>query len=159
MSKKLGAVTIDEKKQRFQIDGDYSSGNTDGAVKKLAKGTLAVATLGTSVVAGKAVRGGANALSGAKWHDFNELIGYRVRMDNDRQRVSSGATLFKVRSHNSTTKTVTKSMDIVVSLDSLDCPTVTIPIIKKPLAGKAFDNAIKFSDDTKAGLDYILRHK
>ena len=115
MSKTLGAVTIDEKKQRFKIE--------------------------------------------RKWHDFAELMSYKVRMDNERERVSSGLRLFGVRGSSSASKTVTKQMDIIVTLDSLDDPIITISIIKKPLSGRAFDNAMKLSDETKAGLDYILRHK
>lgn len=159
MAKKLGAITIDEKKQRFKIEGDASSAETSGLGKKLVKGTLAVATVGASVVAEKAVKGGANALAGMKWYDFNELLKYQVRMDNQRERVSGSTKLFGIRQSGSTTKSVTHSMDIIVTLDSLDHPTITIPIIKKPLSGRAFDNAVKYGDETKAGLDYILRHK
>lgn len=124
MAKKLGAVTIDEKKQRFQIE-----------------------------------KSGGGLMGSDKWHDFSDLITYKVRMDNQRERVGGSTKLFGIRSSGSTTKTVTHSMDIVVTLDSLDHPTVTIPIIKKPLSGRAFDNAMKYSDETKAGLDYILRHQ
>ena len=159
MAKKLGAITIDEKKCRFQIDGDYSAGKSDGAIKKLAKGTLAVTTLGASVVAEKAVKGGANMISGNKWHSFDELISYKVRTDNQRERVSGSVRILGTRQSGSTSKLVTHSMDILVTLDSLDTPTVTIPVIKKPLSGKAFDNAVKYKDDTIAALDYIARHK
>lgn len=159
MSNKLGAITIDEKKRRFRIDGDASSGSVDGLGKKLVKGTLAVSTLGASVVAEKAVKGGANALAGMKWYSFDELLSYQVRTDNERERVSGSFKLLGVRQSESKIKTVTKQMDIIVKLDSLDHPTITIPIIKKPLAGKAFDNAIKYADETKSGLDYIIRHR
>ena len=94
-----------------------------------------------------------------KWHDFNELVSYKVRMDNQRDRVSGNISLFKTRSSGSTTKIVTHSMDILVVLDSLDTPTVTISIMKKPMTGKAFDNAVKYKDDTVAALDYIARHR
>ena len=115
MAKTLGAVTIDEKKERFKI--------------------------------------------GRKWHEFGKLISYNVRMDNERQHQNTGMRLFGVRTGGGVSKTVTKSMDIIVKLDDLDEPIITIPIIKKPLSGRAFDNAMKLSDETKAGLDYILRHK
>lgn len=159
MAKKLGAITIDEKKKRFRIDGDVSSGDAGGLGKKLVKGTLAVATAGTSIVAEKVVKGGANAIAGTKWYSFDELLSYKVRTDNQRERVSGSTKIFGIRQSGSTTKSVTHSMDIVVNLDNLDHPTITIPIIKKPLSGKAFDNAVKYSDETKAGLDYIIRHR
>ena len=159
MAKKLGAITIDEKKRRFRIDGDTTSGEVSGLGKKLVKGTIAVATVGTSVVAEKAIKGGANAIAGMKWYAFEELISYKVYKDNQTERKSGSVRLFGVRSSGSTAKSVTRQMDIIVTLDSLDYPTITIPIIKKPLSGKAFDNAIKYSEDTKAGLDYIIRHK
>lgn len=95
----------------------------------------------------------------SKWHAFEELLSYKVRTDNQRERVGGSAKIFGVRQSGSTTKTVTNQMDIIVTLDSLAEPIITIPIIKKPLKGKAFDNAMKLSDETKAGLDYILRHK
>lgn len=115
MSKTLGAVTIDDKNQRFRIS--------------------------------------------RKWHDFKELVSYKQRIDNERQHVGGGIRLFGARSSSGTSKTVTKQLDIVVTLDSLDEAIITIPIIKKPLNGRAFDNAMKMADETKAGLDYILRHK
>jgi len=115
MAKTLGAVTIDEKKERFKI--------------------------------------------GRKWHEYGKLISYKVRIDNERQRKSEGIRLFGARTSGSVSKTVTNQLDIVVTLDDLDEPIITIPIIKKPLKGRAFDNAMKLSDETKAGLEYILRHK
>ena len=159
MSKKLGAITIDEKNRRFRIDGDTSSGGSDGLGKKLIKGTLAVSTLGASVAAEKVVKSGANAISGMKWYSYDELVSYKVLKDNERERVSGSFKVLGVRQSSSTIKTVTKQMDIVVTLDNLDRPTVTIPIIKKPLTGKAFDAAVKYAEETKAGLDYIARHR
>ena len=94
-----------------------------------------------------------------KWYGFDKLISYKVRADNQRDRVSGSIRIFKTRTSGSSTKIVTHSMDILVTLDTLDNPTVTIQIMKKPLSGKAFDNAVKYKDDTVAGLDYILRHK
>ena len=55
--KKLGAITIDENNKRFKIDGDFTVGGKDGTLKKLAKGSAAVMTLGVSVAAEKAVKG------------------------------------------------------------------------------------------------------
>lgn len=124
MAKKLGAITIDEKKRRFQIE-----------------------------------KSGGGLMGSDKWYDFDKLISYKVRADNQRDRVSGSIRIFKTRTSGSSTKIVTHSMDILVTLDTLDNPTVTIQIMKKPLSGKAFDNAVKYKDDTVAGLDYILRHK
>ena len=124
MSNKLGAITIDEKKRRFQID-----------------------------------KSGGGLLGADKWYDFSELMSYKVRMDNQRERVGGSVKIFGSRQSGSKTKTVTHSMDIVVTLDNLSNPIITIQIIKKPLSGRAFDNAIKYADETKAGLDYIIRHQ
>ena len=97
---------------------------------------------------------------GKNWYDFADLLGYDVRVDNVRERQGAGIGVFgKARAAGSRSKLVTHSMDIVVKLDSLDEPIVTIPIFKKPLKGKAFDKAVLFKDETKAGLDYIVRHK
>ena len=124
MAKKLGAITIDEKKSRFQIE-----------------------------------KSGGGLMGSDKWYGFDKLISYKVRADNQRDRVSGSIRIFKTRTSGSSTKIVTHSMDILVTLDTLDNPTITIQIMKKPLSGKAFDNAVKYKDDTVAGLDYILRHK
>ena len=124
MSKKLGALTIDEKKNRFQID-----------------------------------KSGGGLMGSDKWFDFSDLISYKVRTDNQRDRVGGSFRILGTRTSGSTTKLVTHSMDILVTLDNLNTPTVSIQIIKKPLSGKAFDKAIKYKDDTVAGLYYILRHK
>ena len=96
---------------------------------------------------------------GKKWHPFSELMTYKVRVDNVRERQSGGLRLWGARSSSSASKTVTHQLDIVLTFDSLDEPIVTIPIIKKPLGGRAYDNAMKMNDETKAALDYILRHK
>ena len=95
----------------------------------------------------------------SKWYSFEELLSYKVRMDNQRERAGGSLWLFKTRQSGSTTKTVTNQMDIIVTIDSLTEPIITIPVIKKPLGGKAFDKAMRYGDETKAGLDYILRHK
>lgn len=124
MAKKLGAITIDEKKNRFQIE-----------------------------------KSGGGLMGSDKWYNFSKLISYKVRTDNQRERVGGSIRILKTRTSGSTTKLVTHSMDILVTLDTLDNPTVSIQVIKKPLSGKAFDNAIKYKDDTIAALDYIARHK
>lgn len=124
MANKLGAITVDEKKKRFQIE-----------------------------------KSGGGLMGADKWYDFSELISYKVRTDNQRDRVGGSFKLLGVRQSGSTTKLVTHSMDILVTIDSLKTPTITIQVIKKPLHGKAFDNAIKYKDDTIAALDYISRHK
>lgn len=154
--KTLGAITIDEENQRFKIDGDF--GGKSGLGKKLVKGTLAVGTLGMSVAAEKVAKGAAKAFND-NWIPFGEYMEYSVRRDNEIERVSSGIRFKGIRSGGSKVKTVTKQMDIVVKLDSLDHPIVTIPVIKKPLSGKAFDEALKYADDTTAALDYIQRHR
>ena len=162
--KKLGAITIDEKKQRFKIDGDYTtSGGKDGAIKKLAKGSAAVMTLGASVAAEKAVKGAKNIVKGSEWHDFSELMGYKADIQNVRERQSSrsGTKVFGVRigGSSSQSKTVTHSYDIIIQMNDLDNPFITIPIIKKPLSGSAYDKAIKYADETKFALDYIVRNR
>ena len=74
--KKLGAITIDKKKKRFKVDGDYSSGGKDGALKKLVKGSAAVMTIGASVAAEKAVKGAKNIAKKSEWHDFSDYLSY-----------------------------------------------------------------------------------
>lgn len=161
--KKLGAITIDEKKKRFKIDGDYSTGSKDGMVKKLAKGSAAVMTLGASVAAEKAVKGAKNIVKGSEWHDFSEYVSFRVNMQNARERESSrGSTKIlgmRIGGSSGRSKTVTHQYDIIIEMNDLDNPFITIPIIKKPLAGSAFDKAIKYADETKFALDYIARNR
>lgn len=161
--KKLGAITIDEKKNRFKIDGNYTTGGKDGAIKKLAKGSAAVMTLGASVAAEKAVKGAKNIVKGSEWHDFSEYVGYKVNMQNVRERQSgwTGTKVLGVRIGGSSSqiKNVTHSYDIIIEMNDLDNPFITIPIIKKPLSGSAFDKAIKYADETKFALDYIARNR
>lgn len=161
--KKLGAITIDEKNKRFKIDGDYTVAGKDGAIKKLAKGSVAVMTLGTSVAAEKAVKGVKNIAKKSEWHDFSEYMGYKVNMQNVRERQSgrSGTKVLGVRigGSSSQSKTVTHSYDIIIQMNDLDNPFITIPIIKKPLSGSAFDKAIRYADETKFALDYIANNR
>lgn len=161
--KKLGAITIDEKKKRFKIDGDFTVGSKDGAIKKLAKGSAAVMTLGATVAAEKAVKGVKNMAKSSEWHDFSEYISYKVDMQNVRERQSghSGTKVLGVRIGGSSSKikSVTHSYDIIIQMNDLDNPFITIPIIKKPLSGSAFDKAIRYADETKFALDYISRNQ
>ncbi len=163
MNKKIGAITIDEKGKRFKIDGDYAKGEKGGAITKLAKGSAAVMTMGMSVAAEKAVKGAVNMGKSMEWFDFKDLLDYKVRMNNqyERQGGRSSMKVFGVRISGSsgTAKKVTQSYDIVVTLNSLNHPFVTIPIMTKPLKGSAFDKAIKYGDETKFALDYILRNQ
>ena len=115
MNKTLGALTIDEKGQRFK--------------------------------------------AGKKWHPFSALMSYKVRVDNVRERTGGVLRILGARTSSSASKLVTHKLDIVLTMDSLDEPIITIPIIKKPLGGKAYDKAMKMVDETKAGLEYISRHK
>ena len=84
-------------------------------------------------------------------------------MQNVRERQGGGGGVkvlgVIVGGASSKTKTVTHSYDIIVELNDLDNPYITIPIIKKPLAGSAFDKAIKYADETKFALDYIARNQ
>lgn len=161
--KKLGAITIDEKKKRFKIDGDFTVGSKDGAIKKLAKGSAAVMTLGATVAAEKAVKGVKNMAKSSEWHDFSEYISYKVDMQNVRERQSghSGTKVLGVRIGGSSSKikSVTHSYDIIIQMNDLDNPFITIPIIKKPLSGSTFDKAIRYADETKFALDYISRNQ
>ena len=161
--KKLGAITIDEKKKRFKIDGDFTVGSKDGAIKKLAKGSAAVMTLGATVAAEKAVKGVKNMAKTSEWHDFSEYISYKVDMQNVRERQSghSGTKVLGVRIGGSSSKikSVTHSYDIIIEMNDLDNPFITIPIIKKPLSGSAFDKAIRYADETKFALDFISRNR
>lgn len=161
--KKLGAITIDEKKKRFKIDGDFTVGSKDGAIKKLAKGSAAVMTLGATIAAEKAVKGVKNMAKSSEWHDFSEYISYKVDMQNVRERQSghSGTKVLGVRIGGSSSKikSVTHSYDIIIEMNDLDNPFITIPIIKKPLSGSAFDKAIRYADETKFALDYISRNQ
>ena len=44
-------------------------------------------------------------------------------------------------------------------MNSLDEPTIEIPIITKPLAGAEFNKATALLRDTEAALDYIIKNK
>ena len=126
--KKLGAITIDENNKRFKIDGDFTVGGKDGTLKKLAKGSAAVMTLGVSVAAEKAVKGVKSIAKATEWHDFSDLIGYKENMQNVRERQSghSGAKVLGVRIGGSSSKikNVTHSYDIIIEMNDLDDPFI-----------------------------------
>lgn len=163
--RKVGAIVIDEANHRFRIEGgEIIKAKKDGVAAKLVKGTMALSTAGLSVLAEKGAKAGVNAVKGLQWYDFDELIRYSVSMDNQREYQSSGSRVrvakgLSIGGTKAVSKTVTHSMDIVVSLDNLSTPSVRIPIITKPLKGSAFNNAVKYGDDTKRGLEYIISHK
>lgn len=84
-------------------------------------------------------------------------------MQNVRERQSgwTGTKVLGVRIGGSSSqiKNVTHSYDIIIEMNDLDNPFITIPIIKKPLSGSAFDKAIKYANETKFALDYIARNR
>lgn len=159
MAKTSGAVIIDEKNMRFRVTDAYVSKNKS-IVGTMAKGTLAVATMGVSLIAGALMGSGKTK---TKWIPFGKLMEYDVRQETttESKGKGTGTAIFGIGfgRTSSTTKTVIQSMEIVIACDDLDCPVIVVPIIEKPLKGSAFDKAQRYGDETVAGLEYIQRHK
>lgn len=159
--KRVGLLEIDEGGKRFRI---LKKVNRDGAGKKLLRGTAAVYTLGLSLAAEKAYKKvSAYTNTSDAWYQFADLVSYHQEVQNSRQYSSSGSSYSRKgitsRSRQSTTKNVTDSASIVLNMNNLDEPVITIPFITKPVSGKEFEKInIKFQE-TIVGLNYILTNK
>ena len=154
--KRVGALEVDETNRRFKV---LKTANKDGVGAKILKGTAALYTAGLSLAAEKAYK----AVS-REWYSFDDLISYKTEKDNAREYISSGSktSLFKgvsTRRHSGSAKTVTRKASIILKMNSLDEPTIEIPIITKPLAGAEFNKATALLRDTEAALDYIIKNK
>lgn len=151
--KHLGAITIDQNNRRFQIKCPIG-----GAGSQALQAMLGLSSITDTISTGMSIAGV------MKWHDFDELISYRRVIDNERKTVGNHANVRIVKGlwaggGGKTSKNVTTSASIVIKLDSLDTPVITVPIMNKPLSGAAYDKAMKYMEDTAAALDWIVRHR
>lgn len=154
--KKVGAILIDTQLKKFKIDVPNNSG---GLAKKA---TLAMLTGGMSVVASAASKGVKSIIN--KWIPFEELINYEFVANNERETSGAGGRVRIMKGvyaggYNKVSKSVTKSAKFKIHLNNLDSPYIEIPIISKPLSGKEFDKAERLVEETKSGLEYILRNQ
>lgn len=155
--KKVGAIYIDEENKLFKIDPNI---NTSGHL--VSKASLALMTGGLSLAGEAAVKGIKSANS--QWIPFEVLNDYNYIINNEKVRLSEGGRVkiskgLYIGSSSSKTKNVTTSSYFELTLNSLDNPYIKIPIIKKALSGKEFDNAVKLEKETAAALNYILNNK
>lgn len=154
--KKVGALEIDEANRRFKI---VKTANKDGTATKLLKGTAALYTMGLSIAAEKAIKAATR-----DWYSFDDVISYRVSMDNKKEYSSSGSRVtlvkgFSTKSHKGSSKTVTQKASIILKMNLMDEPAIEIPIITKPLSGKEFDKANSLLRETTAALDLIIHNR
>lgn len=156
--KRVGVLEIDEPNRRFKIL-KVANANIVGAGAKLLKGTAAISTMGLSIAAEKAIKAVTR-----EWYSFDDIISYRVVMDNAREHSTTGSKTYwgkgiSTRTRKTTSKTVTQKASIILTMNSLDEPTIEIPIITKPLGGKEFDRASLMLRNTTAALDYIIKNR
>ncbi len=139
--KTLGAIVIDEKNDRFKV-----------CYKEF---SLPRTLLTWGIIRHKTIK--------SPWIPYSKMVSFSSRTDSERHRsglgVGTGIGSLGVGGSTSVSKSVTSSAEIVITLDDLNRPYVTIPIMKKPLKGRKFDKAQKLMDDTNSALNYIVRHR
>lgn len=172
---KIGPVKIDEVNRMFQINGIVpNNGKKSGIIGKTIKGTMAVSTLGMSVLAEKALGGGGKKVGSNEWHSFSDLLNYDLLEDDAvvtsggvGQALVGGAIFGGVGAiaGGITGKRVQKkrieSLYIRVTLNSFSNPCVMIPLITKPTKtnSKEYQNAFEDANRILSILDVITHNK
>lgn len=156
--KQLGALIVDEKGERFKISG-YTCKNDKSMIGTMVKGTVAVATMGASLLLDRIDRK-KSVTTG--WIPYEKLLSYNIRKDTAKATEKVGVAAARkgigIGRSSSISKDVTLSCEIVVEIDSLDNPVVIIPIFDKPpKSQKEADKAQKYLDESMAALNYIAR--
>lgn len=139
--KKLGAIEIDEKNCRFRTQYKEFSF------------LRAVCTF--LLIRYKTIR--------SPWIPYSKMVSFDTRFGSERQRsgIGIGTSIgsLGIGTGSSVSKNVTTSAEVIITIDDLKNPSITIPIMKKPLRGGKLDKAQRMLDDTVSALNYIMRHK
>lgn len=170
---KVGPLEIDRYNRTYRIHGAQkakgSSGLVGGAIKGTAKATLAVSTMGLSLIP-SLVKKDKNDTG---WYSFEDLVSYELIVNNQTvvsggvgQALVAGAMFGAIGAVAggivSKRKSTTKILNMTVRVTSNDFtkPVVFIDLIKKPVknTSKEYKEAVENAQRIMGALDVIVHN-
>ena len=170
---KVGPLEIDRYNRTYRIHGAQkakgSSGLVGGAIKGTAKATLAVSTMGLSLIPSLVKKD----KNDTDWYSFEDLVSYELIVNNQTvvsggvgQALVAGAMFGAIGAVAggivSKRKSTTKILNMTVRVTSNDFtkPVVFIDLIKKPVknTSKEYKEAVENAQRIMGALDVIVHN-
>ena len=170
---KVGPLEIDRYNRTYRIHGAQkakgSSGLVGGAIKGTAKATLAVSTMGLSLIPSLVKKD----KNDTDWYSFEDLVSYELIVNNQTvvsggvgQALIAGAMFGPIGAVAggvvSKRKTTSKILNMTVRVTSNDFnkPVVFIDLIRKPVknTSKEYKEAVENAQRIMGALDVIVHN-
>ena len=170
---KVGPLEIDRYNRTYRIHGAQkakgSSGLVGGAIKGTAKATLAVSTMGLSLIPSLVKKD----KNDTDWYSFEDLVSYELIVNNQTvvsggvgQALVAGAMFGAIGAVAggivSKRKSTTKILNMTVRVTSNDFtkPVIFIDLIKKPVknTSKEYKEAVENAQRIMGALDVIVHN-
>ena len=170
---KVGPLEIDRYNRTYRIHGAQkakgSSGLVGGAIKGTAKATLAVSTMGLSLIPSLVKKD----KNDTDWYSFEDLVSYELIVNNQTvvsggvgQALVAGAMFGPIGAVAggivSKRKSTSKILDMTLRVTSNDFnkPVVFIDLIRKPVknTSKEYKEAIENAQRIMGALDVIVHN-
>ena len=170
---KVGPLEIDRYNRTYRIHGAQkakgSSGLVGGAIKGTAKATLAVSTMGLSLIPSLVKKD----KNDTDWYSFEDLVSYELIVNNQTvvsggvgQALVAGAMFGAIGAVAggivSKRKSTTKILNMTVRVTSNDFtkPVVFIDLIRKPVknSSKEYKEAVENAQRIMGALDVIVHN-
>ena len=170
---KVGPLEIDRYNRTYRIHGAQkakgSSGLVGGAIKGTAKATLAVSTMGLSLIPSLVKKG----KNDTDWYSFEDLVSYELIVNNQTvvsggvgQALVAGAMFGPigavaggiVSKRKSTSKIL--NMTVRVTSNDFNKPVIFIDLIRKPVknTSKEYKEAVENAQRIMGALDVIVHN-
>lgn len=169
----VGYIQVDEYNQLFRIYGK-SNEKRGGLGASLVRGTMAISTMGMSVIADKALGISLKKVGNKDSYTYDQLIAYEL-LENDSVVVSGGVGMALVggvlfsapgaiagaltgkRKHSKKID----SLYLKITLNDFDNPSVIIPLISKPVKSTSNDykDAFELAHKMLSMLDVIAHQE
>ena len=170
---KVGPLEIDRYNRTYRIHGAQkakgSSGLVGGAIKGSVKATLAVSTMGLSLISSLVKKD----KNDTDWYSFEDLVSYELIVNNQTvvsggvgQALVAGAMFGAIGAVAggivSKRKSTTKILNMTVRVTSNDFtkPVIFIDLIKKPVknTSKEYKEAVENAQRIMGALDVIVHN-
>lgn len=170
---KVGPLEIDRYNRTYRIHGSQkakgSSGLVGGAIKGSVKATLAVSTMGLSLIPSLVKKD----KNDTDWYSFEDLVSYELIVNNQTvvsggvgQALVAGAMFGAIGAVAggivSKRKSTTKILNMTVRVTSNDFtkPVIFIDLIKKPVknTSKEYKEAVENAQRIMGALDVIVHN-
>lgn len=170
-TKQVGPIQIDEPHQAFRINGYIPiNGKKDGVGKTMFKGTMALSTMGASLL----LSGNKQKVGNKEWFEFSDLLSYELLEDDSiitsggvGQALVGGALFggFGAVAGGITGKRTQKkkieSLYIKATVNNFSTPCIMLPLITKPTKtdSKEYQTSFTLAHQILSAFDVITHNK